>query len=229
MACLHCRFREIVATLKSMAQVLRPLPKRRPSQITTQASAASSQPSSRAPSHPNSVQLPNIMECAALADQPTGAALSVLKPDDSTPAAGAASLAGASTPKTEASADLFAVVAGASTPKMQASTEQGTADAGASTLKPEASAGQTVDAGASLPKADASTDRVTPDTAAAGASDNSQQSADKTSGLAAASQQKGTEQQATHEGAGKSSGDKPQKDEYVSPFEQAQEPFADTS
>lgn len=225
MACLHCRFREIVAKLKSMAQVLRPLPKRRSSQITTQASATSSQPSSQTPSFPNGVQLPNIKECAALAEQPTGAALSVLKADDSTPAAGAATDADASTPKTEASADPIAVVAGASTRKTQASTEQGNADAGASTLKPEASTGPTADAGASLPKA-ASTESVTPDIAAAGAGDNNQQSAEKTSGLAAASSQTSTVQQATQQGVGKPSGDKPEKDEYVSPFEQAQEPAA---
>ena len=68
-----CRFREIVGKLKSMAQALRPPPKRRPSQgqIGTQASATSSQPSSRAPSsQPNTPQLPNINECAALADAP---------------------------------------------------------------------------------------------------------------------------------------------------------------
>ena len=220
---LHCRFRDIVAKLKSMAQVLRPPPKRRPSQITTQASAASSQPSSRNPSYPNSVQLPNIKECAALAEQAAAPALTVPKANDSTPAVGAATDAGASTPKTQASADIAAVDAGASPPKTQASTEQGSAGVGAST---EASEDQVTDAGASTPKADATAKRVTPDTAAAGASDAGQQYAEKTSGLAAASSQTSTEQQATQEGAGKPCGDKPQKDEYVSPFEQAQEPAA---
>ena len=206
-----------------MAQVLRPLPKRRPSQIMSQASAASSQPSSQAPSYPNSVQLPNITECAALAVQPAVPALSVPKADDSTPAAGAATDIGASTPKTEASADLIAVGAGAITPKPQASTERGTADPAVSTPKLEASTGQDGGADASAPKADASADLVTSDT---GASDTGQQNAKKTSGPAAASSQTSTEQPATQEGAGKPSGDKPQKGEYVSPFEQAQEAAA---
>lgn len=206
-----------------MAQVLRPLPKRRPSQITnqitSQASAASSQPSSRAPSYPNSVQLPNIKECAALAEQPAVPALIVPKADDSTPAAGAATDVCASTPKTQERADLVAD-AGATTLKTQASTEQGAADPAASTLKPAASTGQDASAGASAAKVDASADRVTPDTAAVGASDIGQQNAEK------ASSHTSTEQPATQEGAGKPSRGKPQKDEYVSPFEQAQEPAA---
>ncbi|KAL0025127.1 hypothetical protein WJX77_001678 [Trebouxia sp. C0004] len=56
-------FREIVSTLKSMAQGLRPPPKRRPSQISTQTSAISSLSSCKAPSsQPNGPQLPNISE-----------------------------------------------------------------------------------------------------------------------------------------------------------------------
>ena len=76
-----------------MAQVLRPPPKRRPSQIVTQASAGSSQPSS----HPGSMQLPNIKECVALAhDSPERVPKVVIQPGI------------ASTPKTEASADQAA-------------------------------------------------------------------------------------------------------------------------
>ncbi len=55
-----------------MAQALRPPPKRRPSQISAQSSAIVSLPSSRAPSsQPNGAQLPNISECAALAEKTT--------------------------------------------------------------------------------------------------------------------------------------------------------------
>ena len=218
MVCLHCRFREIVAKLKSMAQGLRPLIKRRPSQITTQASATSSQPSSQAPSYPNSAQLPSIKECTALAEQ------HALRVPKSTPAAGAAIDAGASTPKTQASADVVAVDASASTPKTQASTEQGTTHADASTFESEASTGQV--AGATPPQAIATANHVAPDTAAAGESDAGQQNAGKTAGQAAASSQASTEQQGTQEGTEKPSGDKSQKDTYVSPFEQAQEPAA---
>ncbi len=76
-----CRFREIVAKLKSMAQALRPPPKRRPSQIATQASAASSVASSHAPSSQlNSNQLPNILECAVLAEKKTPPIPSVIDP-----------------------------------------------------------------------------------------------------------------------------------------------------
>ena len=220
MVCLHCRFREIVAKLKSMAQGLRPLIKRRPSQITTQASATSSQPSSQAPSYPNSAQLPSIKECAALAEQ------HALRVPNNTPAAGAAIDAGASAPKTQASADVVAVDASASTPKTQASTEQGTTHAGASTFESEASTSQVADASATPPQAVATANPVAPDTAAAGESDAGQQNAGKTAGQAAASSQASTEQQGTQEGTEKPSGDKSQKDTYVSPFEQAQEPAA---
>lgn len=55
-----------------MAQALRPPPKRRPSQISTQSSAIFSLPGSRAPSsQPNGPQLPNIGERAALAENAT--------------------------------------------------------------------------------------------------------------------------------------------------------------
>ena len=219
-----------------MAQVLRPLPKRRASQIVTQTSAASSQPSSRAPSsHPNSVQLPNIKECAALAEQPVVPTPSIPTEEDSAPAASAAAAAaaaanpGASTPKTEAGADHTAVDAAASTPETQADVKQGAVDASANTLKSEASTHQVaVDAGASTSKVGASADQATPDNAAAGdagqASDAVQDNVENPSQLAAASLLSSAEEQARQEGAGKPPGDKPQKDEYVSPFEQAQEP-----
>ena len=219
-----------------MAQVLRPVPKRRPSQIQTQASAASSQPSSRGPSsQPNSVQLPNIKECAALAQAPPAPAPSIPKTEDSTPAT-AATAAPASIPKTEASADQVSDT-GVSTPKTEASTDQVAIDAGASPPKAEASTGQvSADAGASSPKAAASTDHVAPDITVDGASEVSQGSAEKASGLAAAPSQASTEEQVRQGDAGKPSGDKPPKDEYVSPFEQAQEapqqgrsPFANMS
>lgn len=231
MGCIFCRFREIVAKLKSMAQVLRPLPKRRASQIVTQTSAASSQPSSQAPnSHPNSVQLPNIKECAALAEQPVVPTPSVPKAEDSTSAAaGAAVNLGASTPKTEAGADRIAGDAGASTPETQTNVKQGAVDAKPSTLKSEASTDQVaVDAGASTPKVGARAVQATPDSAAAGdagqATDAGQDNVEKPSGPVAASLLSSAEEQAKQEGAEKPSGDKPQKDEYVSPFEQAQEP-----
>ena len=99
----HCRFREIVGKLKGMAQVLRPPPKRRPSQISSQASAGSSIPSLQAPgSVPNNNQLPNIAECAILAERkPPPSVTPFVSPAVSVPCA-------------EASADPAAIGAAAS-------------------------------------------------------------------------------------------------------------------
>lgn len=63
-----CRFREIVNRLKVMAQLLRPPPKRRPSQIASQASAGSqsvpSQPA-LASQHPSTTDLATAADAAA--------------------------------------------------------------------------------------------------------------------------------------------------------------------
>lgn len=208
-----------------MAQVLRPPPKRRPSQIVTQASAASSQPSSQAPSsHPISVQPPNVKKCAALAEQPPGPGPSIPKEEASVPAA-----ATASTAKAEASLAHNTADAGASTPKAQASTEQVKVGPSASMQNPEVSADQVAaDAGASTPKAEASANQITTDTTAAGASEVSQDKTENASGLAAAALQTNTEELAKQEGAAKPPVDKPGNEDYVSPFEQAQEGAAAT-
>ena len=157
-----------------MAQVLRPLPKRRPSQIVTQASAGSSQPSVdlAASSQPNSIALPNIKECVALAAKNPPPSVKIPKAEGST-------------------AD-----AAASTPKTEASDEQGTVDAAA--------------AAASEPA--------------------TRQESHKTSGsTVAVSEATSSEERAGQDSAVKQFASKPQKnstEEYVSPFEQAQEPAA---
>ncbi|KAL3149146.1 hypothetical protein ABBQ32_001981 [Trebouxia sp. C0010 RCD-2024] len=218
-------FRDIVAKLKGMAQVLRPPPKRRPSQIVTQASAASSQPSSQltaASSQPGSLQLPNIKKCAALAEQPTVTGPSIPKAQDSTPAAAAAGVA----------------TAAAGTPKAEAGTDQDTVGPSASMQKPEASADKVAaDADTTTSQAEASADQVVIDTTAAGASETSQDKAANASAFAAAALQTSAEELPEQEGAEKPPVDKPGSEEYVSPFEQAQEgahkqglsPFANIS
>lgn len=162
-----------MSKLKSMAQHLRPLPKRRPSQITTQASAGSSQPSVdvAASSQPNSIALPNIKECAALAAHKPAPAVKVPKAEGSTP-----------------------------------------------------------DVAACTPKTEGSDEQVTVDAAAAAASEPATQlESQKTSDSTVATSQATSSEERAGQDAVKQSADKPKRnstEEYMSPFEQAQEPAA---
>ena len=83
-----CSFREIVNRLKVMAQLLRPPPKRRPSQIASQASVGSasipSQPALN--SQPSSAQNANIADLPAVAEiAARGSILSPRGPSDRPP------------------------------------------------------------------------------------------------------------------------------------------------
>ena len=170
-----CRFREIVSKLKSMAQALRPPPKRRPSQgqIGTQASAASSLPSSRAPSsQPNAPQLPNINECAALADAPPP-------------------IPSVSIPHAEASEDSSVI--------------------GAAAAAAVAETGKEGAAAASSPEAQ----RVSEAPAATSAMQESDRTSVQVGSASVETDVATVEQQP-----------RPTSGEYVSPFEQAQEPVA---
>ena len=183
-AVVSCSFREIVNKLKGMAQALRPLPKRRPSQIATQASAGSSQPSSAGPlSQPNNGQLPNIKECTALAVKAPIPSANAAKPAGSIPASAAST----------------------------AATAVSTPDGAACTPKTEPF----------LPQA--------PADAAAGETSSSQQEAHKVLNQDSEPAARTCEQQAKPEAAVKQPVDKSRKsgpDDYVSPFEQAQESAA---
>ncbi|DBA77349.1 TPA: hypothetical protein ACH3X2_000866 [Trebouxia sp. C0005] len=167
-------FREIVSKLKSMAQVLRPPPKRRPSQISTQTSAISSLPSSQAPSSQvNGPQLPNISECAALAEK-------------------ASPIPSVSIPHAEASEDSSVI--GAAAAAAMAENE----DTGLSASKPWAQE-------ATRPAATTSAEHGTAKMAAQ------------------------TSNNCAEQGNAKAQVEKSQKsmpEDYVSPFEQAQEPAA---
>ena len=157
-----------------MAQVLRPPPKRRPSQISTQASAIASLPDSRAPSsQPNGPQLPNISECAALAEKATP-------------------IPSVSIPHAEASEDSSVI--GAAAAAAIAESE----DMGLNASKPGAQE-------ATKPVATTSAEQGTAKVAAQ------------------------TSNSCAEQGNATAQVEKPQRampEEYVSPFEQAQEPAA---
>jgi uncharacterized membrane protein len=157
-----------------MAQALRPPPKRRPSQISTQTSAISSLPSSQSrSSQPNGPQLPNISECAALAEKATP-------------------IPSASIPHAEASEDSSAI--GAAAAAAMAENE----DMGRNASKPGAQ-------------------EATEPAAATSAEQGSAKMAAQTSSSCA------------DQGNAKAQVEKPQRsmpEDYVSPFEQAQEPAA---
>jgi len=163
-----------VSKLKSMAQALRPPPKRRPSQISAQSSAIFSLPSSRAPSsQPNGPQLTNINECAALAENTTP-------------------IPSVSIPHAEASEDSSAI--GAAAAAAIAENEE-------------------VGLNASKPGAQETTEPAATTSAEQG-----------TAKMAAQ-----TSSSCAEQGNAKALVEKPQKsapEDYVSPFEQAQEPAA---